>query len=171
MGPTFPWPDLDHSAPPRGVGKCHHRPGAWSPSSHPRDHASWGQQGGWSHIDAIPGVRQTGGCNMGAFYFRDNKNEIGLLRPPPGLRGKTLPSSGPSPVSSSPQDQPCLAPSPHVLPFPTSVSPEPSTACLLSSSRLVAPCRSASPETRPLLHVKSDVPHVSTSLDILCFPG
>ena len=122
-------------------------------------------------VRATPGVRQRGGYNMGVFYFRDNKNEIGLLRPPPGLRGKTLPSSGPSPVSSSPQDQPCLAPSPHVLPFPTSMSPEPSAACLLSSSRLVAPCRSASPETRPLLHVKSDVPHVSTSLDILCFPG
>ena len=63
-------------------------------------------------VRATPGVRQTGGCNMGAFYFRDNKNEIGLLRPPPGLRGKTLPSSGPSPVSSSPQDQPCSAPAP-----------------------------------------------------------
>ena len=125
MGPTFPWPDLDHSAPPRGVGKCHHRPGAWSPSSHPRDHASWGQQGGWSHIDAIPGVRQTGGCNMGAFYFRDNKNEIGLLRPPPGLRGKTLPSSGPSPVSSSPQDQPCSAPAPMSFHPPPLISPGP----------------------------------------------
>lgn len=55
---------------------------------------------------------------MEIFYFRDNKNEIGLLRPPPGLRGKTLPSSGPSPVSSSPQDQPCSAPGPHFLPFP-----------------------------------------------------
>ena len=108
---------------------------------------------------------------MGIFYFRDNKNEISLLRPPPGLRGKTLPSSGPSPVSSSPQDQPCSAPSPHVLPSPTSLSPEPSAACLLSSSGSVAPCCSASPETQPLQHIKSDVPRASTSLEILCFPG
>ena len=107
---------------------------------------------------------------MGIVYVRDNESEIGIPRPPPVLGGKTLPSSGPSPISSSPQTQPCSAPAPFSFHSPTSLFPEPRAACQLSSFELVAPCLSASPETQPLLQVKSDIHHVSTSRESLCFP-
>lgn len=145
MGPTFHWPDLDHSAPPRcnrGVGKCHL---TRSLVLQQPPHVSWGQRwrglsgdnvcegrvGPWEATCVIPGVRQRGGYNMEIFYFRDNKNEIGLLRPPPGLRGKTLPSSGPSPrilISPGPA---LLGPRP---PFPSIPPP------LCSQSPVVPAC-------------------------------
>ena len=66
-----------------------------------------------------------GGYNMGIVYVRDNESEIGIPRPPPVLGGKTLPSSGPSPISSSPQTQHCSAqpPFPFIPPPFCSQSP------------------------------------------------
>lgn len=70
-----------------------------------------------------PRCQTEGGYNMGIVYFRDNESEIGIPRPLPGLRGKTLPSSGPSPISSSPQNQPVQPPAPFSFHSPTSLFP------------------------------------------------